>query len=275
MEQKKNKNGVIILLVILIVILAVSCILFATGTIKLKSDEATNNQSSENTNTQEKENANSLSTTICTEEVYDKLKILSMENKTEKVGANGGSTRGYNAITTVTKEHDYTSTPKSDELYAYDYYSDTVFVLYKNKLYYTGREEIISKYCEIKEILIDSTVHSRKLTCDYSKFNDDSIKEFTAMNIDVDLKAIGSYGNGGSGSPTPYAITTDGKVITIAKDSKNNYNCYGIMYDDSEYPIDRIFNMYFYDNTEYTILLKDGTLITRDVDREHPIEYEH
>ena len=47
------------------------------------------------------------------------------------------------------------------------------------------------------------------------------------------------------------------------------------MYDDSKYPIDRIFNLNFYDNTEYTILLKDGTLITRDVDREHPIELEH
>lgn len=58
MEQGKNKNGVIILLVVLVVILAALCVLFATGTIKLKSDETTNNPSSENTNTQQKTETN-------------------------------------------------------------------------------------------------------------------------------------------------------------------------------------------------------------------------
>ena len=285
MEQEKSKNGVIALLVIIIVGLLVLVLLFATGTISFKSSIVNNssnessqvtdnNNQNDNTSNQENTNTKSLSE-VCTEAVYDKLKILSTENKTEKVGAMGGSTKGYNVTTTVTKEHNYTSTPENDELYALGSHPDTVFVLYKNKLYYTGQDDIISKYCEIKEILIGSSIHSKKLTCDYSKFNDDSIKEFTVMNIDANLKAIGSYGNAGSASPTPYAITTDGKVITITKDSTNNYNGCGIMYDDSEYPIDRIFNMNFYDNTDYKILLKDGTLITRDVDREHLIEYEH
>ena len=64
------------------------------------------------------------------------------------------------------------------------------------------------------------------------------------------------------------------EVFKLAFSSKD-YNSCGIMYENSEYPIDRIFNMYFYDGIEYTILLKDGTLINRDVDREHPIELEY
>lgn len=274
MEQEKNKNGVIALLVVVIVILLALVILFAAGTISLRSESSNNNQQSnnnqnENTNTQEETNV-SLST-ACTAEVYDKLEILSMEDKTEKIGAMGGSTKGYNVTTTVTKEHNYTSTPENDELYALDYLG-TLFVLYKNKLYYTNKEEISSKYCNTSASDVNTSL---KLTCDYSKFNDDTIKEFNEVNIKANLKAIGSFGNAGSGSPRPYAITTDGKVIAISEDSSHNYNGCGIMYDNSEYPVDRIFNMYFYDGVEYTILLKDGTLITRDVDREHPIEYEH
>lgn len=53
MEQEKNKNGVIIFLVALVVILAVLCVLFATGTISLKANEVTNRS-----NNQPKENAN-------------------------------------------------------------------------------------------------------------------------------------------------------------------------------------------------------------------------
>lgn len=47
MEQEKNNNrGVIVLLVVIIVILALLCILFATGTISLKSNSVDNNQNS-------------------------------------------------------------------------------------------------------------------------------------------------------------------------------------------------------------------------------------
>lgn len=263
MEKEKNKNIVVLLLVVLVIVLAGLCLLFATGTIKLSSKEEDNSNQNENKNT----NIN----TVCTAEVYDKLEILSMENKTEKIGAIGGSTKGYNVTTTVTKEHSYTSTPENDELYTIDYLG-TLFVLYKNKLYYTNKEEVSLKYCNKNTSDVNTSV---KLTCDYSKFNDDTIKEFDEINIEANLKALGSYGNAGSGSLRPYAITTDGKVINITGDSSNNYNECGMMYDNSEYPIDRIFNMYFYDGAEYTILLKDGTLITRDVDREHPIELEH
>lgn len=45
MEQGKNKNGVNLLLIFIIVTLAVLCVLFATGTISLKSNETGNNQS--------------------------------------------------------------------------------------------------------------------------------------------------------------------------------------------------------------------------------------
>lgn len=213
---------------------------------------------------------------VCTGEGYDNLTILSMENGTDKIGAMGGSTKGYNVTTTVTKEHSYTSTPEESELYAFDSYPGTLLVLYKNKLYYVADKEIVSKYCESKDILIDEAVHSTKMTCDYSKIDDEGIKEFNIINIDVELKAIGTFGNAGSGFQTPYGITTDGKVIQITEDSDTRiYNGCRVMYDDSEYPIDRIFNMFFYDGIEYTILLKDGTLITRDVDREHPIDFEH
>lgn len=43
MEQEKNKNGVNLLLIFIIVILAVLCVLFATGTINLKSETAEHN----------------------------------------------------------------------------------------------------------------------------------------------------------------------------------------------------------------------------------------
>ena len=46
MEQEKNKNGVIALLVLLVIILVVLCVLFATGTISFKQDKSTNNSDS-------------------------------------------------------------------------------------------------------------------------------------------------------------------------------------------------------------------------------------
>ena len=63
MEQEKNKNVFITLLVVIIVILLALVILFATGTISLKSNEVTDNsgnQTSENTNTN---NNNQIDTT--------------------------------------------------------------------------------------------------------------------------------------------------------------------------------------------------------------------
>lgn len=261
MEKEKIKNGVISLLILIILILLALVLLFATGTISFKSNDVDNNELND---------TNYLST-VCIAEVYEseKLKIFDMENKTEKIGAIGSSAIGYNVITTVTKEHNYTSTPDNNELYANDMLG-TLYVLYENKLYYTSQKEVISKYCTTNKG--NGTI---KITCDYSKFSDSFISEFNAISMDVNLKAIGSYGNAGSGAPKPYAITTDGKVINIPNVLSHDYNSCGIMYDNSEYPIDRIFNMYLYDGVEYTILLKDGTLITRDVDREHPIKLEH
>ena len=269
MKKEKNKNGVIALLVVVIVILLALVILFATGTINLSNKEIVNNNQNGNANTQEETNV-SLST-VCTAENYDKLEILSMENKTEKVGANGGSTKGYNVTTTVTKNHSYTSTPENEEFYAKDMLG-TLYVLYKNKLYYSSNENVVSKYCNTNASDVNTSI---KFTCDYSKFNADTIKEFNEINIDANLKAIGSYGSTGSGAPIPYALTVDGKVINIPNVLSHDYSSCGIMYDDEAHPIDRIFNIYLYDNAEYTILLKDGTLITRDVDREHPIDYQH
>ena len=269
MEKQNNNKGVIALLIVIIIILATLCALFATGTISFNSKGVDNNKPNDNVtdNSNEINDNNSLST-ICSVDEWNSryLKELVMENKNEQIGAIGGSTRGYNVTTTVTKEHNYTSTIEPEELYTTDMFG-TLYVLYKNKLYYTSQKDTISKYCETMN-------GSTKLSCDYSKFNDNTIKGFNNINIDLELKTLGSYGNGGSGSQYPYAITTDGKVINIPNFYSNDYNSCGIMYENYEHPIDRIFNMSFYDGTEYTILLKDGTLITRDIDREHPIELE-
>lgn len=270
-QEKKNTNlKVIIFILILIIITSLGWILFKE--VSTKSEPIVKDSIQEETKNKEL-------TTVCTKEAWESryLKELELENKTQKIGAIGGSRIGYNVTTTVTKDHNYTSTPANEELYAKDY-EETLFILYKNKLYYTSEKEIISKYCETREMNASEKLscdHSKKLKCDYSKFNDDSIKEFNALKIDGNLKTIGSYGSDGSCSPKPYAITDDGKVISITKDTNNNYSGCEIMYDDEKHPIDRIFNMSFYDGIEYTILLKDGTLITRDVDREHPIELEH
>ena len=262
MEKQNNNKGVIALLIVIIVILATCCVLFATGTISFNSNKVNNDELNENDNVT---NKNNILSNVCVAENDDKLEILSLENKTESIGSIGGSMVGYNVITTVTKEHSYSSTPETEELYATDML-DTLYVLYKNKLYYSSQNDIISKYCKT-----DST----KFTCDYSKFSDDNIKEFDSVNIDLELKAIGSYGNVGSGSLYPYAITTDGKVINLPDVVSHNYSNCGIMYDNAEYPIDRIFYINLYNAIEYTILLKDGTLITRNVDYENPIELEH
>ena len=53
MEQEKNKNRVIALLVIIIVILAVLCTLFATETISLRSNTSNNNQQASEGNQQD------------------------------------------------------------------------------------------------------------------------------------------------------------------------------------------------------------------------------
>lgn len=267
MEKQNNNKVVIALLVVIIVILATLCVLFATGTINFNTNKVNNEDTNENVNIDGTTNTNSLST-ICTVEAWDSsyLKELPTENKTETIIAMGGSGKGYNVTTTVTKEHNYTSTPKDEELYTNDMF-ETLYVLYKNKLYYTEQKDIISKYCK-------SINGSIKLSCEYSKFTDNTIKEFTAINIGLNFKTIGSYGNAGSGSLYPYAITTDGKVINIPNFNSHDYNSCGILYENTEYPIDRIFSMNFYDGVEYTILLKNGTLITRDVDYGNPIELE-
>ena len=267
MEQEKNKNGIITLLTIIIVILLVSCILLVIGTINFKSNETGNNKSNKNTNAYDETN-NGSSATVCLAETYDGLEISSIENAVEKIPMVGGPKKGYNVTTTVTKEHNYTSEPESDELYANDM-AGTLYVLYKNKLYYTSQEKTILKYCS------STGKFSWQRTCDYLKINDDAIKEFNTININLNLKAIGTYGNSGSGSPIPYAITDDGKVINLPNASSHNYSDCGILYDNAEHPIDRIFNLYLYDGVEYTILLKEGILITRDVDREHPIDIEY
>ena len=259
MRIKKKYEGVITVLIVIIIILLVLCVLFATGIVRLNANSVNNNNNEINDN-------NSLST-VCTVDEWDSkyLKELVMENKTETIHAIGGSGKGYNVTTTVTKEHSYTSTPEDEELYTIDMF-DTLYVLYKNRLYYTSQKESISKYCD--------TNNEFDYLCDYSKFNDNSIKEFNTIDIDLNFKSIGLYGNSGSGSRYPYAITTDGKVINIPNFFSGDYNSCGILYDNSEYPIDRIFNMFFYEGPEYTILLKNGTLITRIVDYKHPIELE-
>ena len=61
MEQEKNKNGTNLLLIFIIVILAVLCVLFATGTISFKTADKCVN---ENTNTQTSNNTNDLNNTI-------------------------------------------------------------------------------------------------------------------------------------------------------------------------------------------------------------------
>lgn len=270
MEKNKSNNKlVVLLLAIIIVILSVLCVLFATGKLSFNSNFVDTNKPSDNSSVNDNANDNNGNTlsSICTVEEWDSnyLKDLPMSNKTETINAMGGGNTQYKVTTTVTKNHNYTSTPENEELYAIDMF-DTLYILYNGKLYYTSQADVVSKYCGYNGYSYSS--------CDYSKINNNTIKEFNAININLSFKAIGSYGNGGSGSPYPYAITTDGRVISMPNISSRDYNSCGILYDSSEYPIDRILKMNFYDGVEYTILLKDGTLITRDVDYENSIKVE-
>lgn len=256
MEEKKKKRIIIILIIMLIIVLLIGILL---TTNKKKEDNNNQNTSQNNNqnnsqNNNQNNNSNSISL-ICKETTSDKL-ILSMENKTETITAMGGGGFLYNVTTSVTKGNSYI--PDTQELYAVDVLNNLYF-LYKNKLYYTSDKETISKYCQNQE-------------CDYAKIDSNTIKDFLEIKLNLDLKAIGTYSNAGSGSPTLYLLTTNGKVINLPNTSSNDYNSCGVMYDDLNYPIDKIFNLNFYDGVNYSILLKDGTLITRKVDRENPIE---
>ena len=209
---------------------------------------------------------------VCTAEddgtyVDNRFKI-DTENSTGRVHAIGGSGTEYNVTTTVTKEHNYTKDITNDELYALSDNENSLFVLYEGKLYYTNNKENFSKYCEEKEVQVIPTHTMHKTICDYSKITTDAIKGFKIVNIKDELKSIGSYGNAGSGSPEAYAITTDGRVIKLYSDSCK------IMYDDPTRPIERILNLYFY-YYEYTVLLKDGTLITKIIDFDNPIKVDY
>ena len=100
MEQEKNKNGVNLLLIFIIVILAVLCVLFATGTISLKSNEVTDgsgNQTSENTNTEDN-SANLLNGNII---VTQNGKVISNEIPSDLVGkyTNKNSSESYIQLT--------------------------------------------------------------------------------------------------------------------------------------------------------------------------------
>ena len=180
MDNQRNNKGVIALLIVIIIILASFCILLATGTISFKSNDVDANKP--NNNITDNNNDNSLSVK-CTAEVYDKLQILSFENKKEQIGAMGGGAIGYNVTTTLTTEHNYNSAPENNELYTNDYLG-TLYVLYKNKLYYNSQKATISKYCS------SNGEFSWQRTCDYSKFNDDAIKEFNTIDIGANLKQL-------------------------------------------------------------------------------------
>ena len=100
MEQEKNKKGVNLLLIFIIVILAVLCVLFATGTISLKSNEVTDgsdNQTNENTNTEDN-SANLLNGNII---VTQNGKVISNEIPSDLVGkyTNKNSSESYIQLT--------------------------------------------------------------------------------------------------------------------------------------------------------------------------------
>ena len=100
MEQEKNKNGVNLLLIFIIIILALLCVLFATGTISLKSNEVTDgsdNQTSENTNTEDN-SANLLNGNII---ITQNGKVISNEIPSDLVGKyiNKNSSESYIQLT--------------------------------------------------------------------------------------------------------------------------------------------------------------------------------
>lgn len=63
MENQKNNKGVIALLIVIIIILSALCVLFATGTISLKSDDVNNNETSENINDDNNLGSNNINNT--------------------------------------------------------------------------------------------------------------------------------------------------------------------------------------------------------------------
>ena len=89
MEQEKNKNGVNLLLIFIIVILAVLCVLLATGTIKLKTNEVSNitgnnNQIADNNVTFDLDKLNKYKNY---DGSYGKTKVFSLTDDTNKVYA--------------------------------------------------------------------------------------------------------------------------------------------------------------------------------------------
>ena len=72
MENQNNNRGVITLLIVFIVILAVLCVLFATGTISLKSSTTNNNQQASENNSQNDEVISNEEAVIISKNIMDK-----------------------------------------------------------------------------------------------------------------------------------------------------------------------------------------------------------
>lgn len=122
MESQKNNKIVILLLVVIIVILSVLCVLFATGTISLKSNDndVDNNEINENVN--EENNDNNSNNYIKT--INDKVRInvtqdyneyaeISIEQGNFVVSTSKYKTEVVNNVITETKVESYPGVTKT------------------------------------------------------------------------------------------------------------------------------------------------------------------
>ena len=79
MEQRKNKNGVYLLLIFIIVILAVLCVLFATGTISFMMGNNTNKENISDNNNITTINANNINN-IDSKTLSELLQIIGLND---------------------------------------------------------------------------------------------------------------------------------------------------------------------------------------------------
>lgn len=176
MEQGKNKNGVNLLLIFIIVVLTIFCILFATGTISLKSKEITagdDNQTNENTNTTD----NSTSLLKGNIIVTQNGKVISNEIPSDLAGkyTNKNSNESYIQLTNGNIE---VSEPNGSG-------STRVFKNDQVKLYinYLNTDENSKQYVTV-EFYIENNGYNQKATYTYigEKTSHDNAYHFKTPN---------------------------------------------------------------------------------------------
>ena len=129
MEQEKNNKGIIVLLTILVVVLAVLCVLFATGTISFKSNDLNSNQQA-NEDSQINTNNDNATSAIQTK-LIDNIRCQNSNETFNGISVNVETTNNDGVCDSKVKinNDDITNDTRKMYIESYEFYDNNVIVL--------------------------------------------------------------------------------------------------------------------------------------------------